>query len=81
MVTKVAHQRAMRMNSESTRRKWIRYVLSLLRSLKSRLRMSGMARKIVRSDAETVYDLAVEWRQQFWGACDGVAVLDVYANG
>ena len=81
MVTKVAHQRARRMNSESTRRKWIRYVVSLLKSLKSRLRMSGMARKIVRSDAETVCGLAAEWGQQFWGACDGVAVLDVCANG
>ena len=59
MVTKAAHQRAMRMNSESTRRKWIRYVVSLLKSLKSRLRISGMARKTVRSDAETVYELAV----------------------
>ena len=59
MVTKAAHQRAMRMNSERTRRKWIRYVVSLSKRPKSRLRMSGMARKIVRSDAETVYDLAV----------------------
>ena len=58
MVTKAAHQRAMRINSESTRRKWIRYVVSLLKSLKFRLKMSGMARKIVRSDAETVHELA-----------------------
>ena len=59
MVTKAAHQRARRMNSESRRRKWIRYVVSLVESVKSRLRMSGMARKIVRSDAETVYESAV----------------------
>lgn len=59
MVTKAAHQSARRMNSESKRRKWIRYVVSLMGSVKSRLRMSGMARKIVRSDAETVCELAV----------------------
>ena len=59
MVMKVTHQSAKRMNSEIMRRKWIRCVVSLLKSLKSRLRMSGMARKIVRSDAETVFDLAV----------------------
>ena len=59
MVTKAAHQSARRMNSESKRRKWIRYVASLVESVKSRLSMWGMARKIVRSDAETVYELAV----------------------
>ena len=81
MVTKAAHQRARRMNSESTRRKWIRYVVSLLKSLKSRLRISGTARRIVRSDAETVCELALARGQRFWEACDGVAVLDVCANG
>ena len=59
MVTKAAHQRARRMNSESRRRKWIRCVVSLVESVKSRLRMLGMGRKIVRSDAETVYELVV----------------------
>ena len=37
----------------------MRYIVSLVESVKSRLRMLGMARKIVRSDAETVYELAV----------------------
>ena len=74
MVTKAAHHSAIRRNSESTRMKWIRYADSVLGSVKSRLRMSGMAIKIVRSDAETVPKSVVALGEVVWGHCDGDAL-------
>lgn len=59
MVTKAAHQSAMRRNSEITRRRWMSNVESVVESVKSCLRMLGMAIRIVRSEAETGGTLAV----------------------
>ena len=67
MVTKAAHQRAMRKNSNSTRRKWIRCVESVLESVMFRLRMSEMVSMIVRSEAETVCESVVVRGQRSGG--------------
>lgn len=67
MVTKAAHQRAMRKNSESTRRKWIRCVERVLERMKFCLRMSGMVSMTVRSEAETVCESVVGREQRSGG--------------
>lgn len=55
--------------------KWIKYAESVFESEKSRLRMSGIAIKIVRSDAETVPRSAIALGQWLGGRCGGVALL------
>ena len=47
--------------------KWTKYAESVFGSEKSRLRMSGIAIKIARSDAETVARSAIALGQWFGG--------------
>ena len=72
MVTKAAHQSAMRRNSHTRRKKWKRWVESMFGSVNSWLRMSGVAIRIVRSEAETVGKVSSRRkRTAIWGQGDG----------